>query len=91
MTWATFGHLYQDYYVFQYATGISAANALAQRVMSGAPDAVTNYLAFLRSGSSLYPLDALKLAGVDMTSPEPVRQAFAVLAGLIDRLEALAG
>ncbi len=91
MTWATFGHLYQDYYVFQYATGISAANALAQRVLSGAPDAVTNYLAFLRSGSSLYPLDALQLAGVDMTSPEPVRQAFAVLSGLVDRLEALTG
>ncbi len=91
ITWATFSHLYVDYYVFQYATGISAANALAQRVRSGGPAAAESYLSFLKSGSSLYPLDALKLAGVDMTTPEPVEAAFAVLAGLVDRLEKLVG
>jgi len=89
ITWATFLHLYIDYYVFQYATGISAANALARRVRSGTPDAVESYLSFLKSGNALYQVDALKLAGVDMTTPEPVEAAFEVLAGFVDRLEKL--
>ena len=89
ITWATFGHLYADYYVYQYATGISAANALSQRILSGQVGAAENYLKFLSSGSSLYPLDALKLAGVNLTTPQPVEEAFAVLEGLIDRLEKL--
>jgi len=91
ITWTTFGHLYVDYYVFQYATGISAANALARRIRSGTPGAVDDYLRFLRAGASLYPVDALKLAGVDMTTPAPVEAAFEVLAGLVDRLEKLFG
>ncbi len=91
ITWATFGHLYSDYYVYQYATGISAAQALSQRILSGTPGAAGDYLQFLSAGSSLYPLDALKLAGVDMADPQPVEVAFQVLAGLIDRLEALLG
>lgn len=91
ITWATFGHLYVDYYVFQYATGISAANALAKRIRSGTPGATDDYLRFLKAGNSLYPVEALKLAGVDMTTPEPVEAAFAVLAGLVDRLEKLVG
>ncbi len=89
MTWATFGHLYVDYYVFQYATGISAANALAQRVRSGDLAAAEAYLNFLKAGGSLYPMDALKLAGVDMATPAPVEAAFDVLAGIVDRLEKL--
>ncbi len=91
MTWATFGHLYIDYYVFQYATGISAANALAKRIRSGESGAVDDYLKFLKSGNALYPIDALKLAGVDMTTPAPVEAAFEVLAGYVDRLEKLVG
>lgn len=92
ITWAQFStHLYSNFYVYQYATGISAAHALAEGVINGGPDAAANYLAFLRAGSSLYPLDALKLAGVDMTSTEPVEKAFAVLAGYVDRLETLLG
>jgi oligoendopeptidase F len=91
ITWATFGHLYVDYYVFQYATGISGANALAQRILSGAPGAVEDYLSFLKAGDSLYPVDALKLAGVDLTTSAPVEAAFEVLAGLVDRLEMLVG
>ena len=90
ITWATFAHLYMDYYVFNYAIGISAANALALRVRSGGA-AADDYLGFLKSGGSRYPLDALKSAGVDMTTPEPVEAAFAVLAGLVDRLEKLVG
>ncbi len=91
ITWATFGHLYADYYVYQYATGISAANALSRRILAGEPGAAENYRKFLSSGSSLYPLDALKVAGVDMTTTRPVEEAFQVLSDLVDRLEKLAG
>lgn len=90
ITWATFPHLYMDYYVFNYAIGISAANALALRVRSGGPTAAADYLSFLKAGNSRYPLDALRQAGVDMATPEPVEAAFAVLAGLVERLERLA-
>jgi len=91
ITLATFPHLYVDYYVFQYATGISAANALAKRIRSGTPGAVDDYLNFLKSGNAVYPTDALKVAGVDMTTPAPVEAAFEVLAGYVDRLEKLVG
>jgi oligoendopeptidase F len=91
ITWATFSHLYADYYVYQYATGLAGAHALAGRILSGEAGAVEAYLTFLKSGSSVYPLDALKLAGVDMTTPAPVDAAFAVLADLVERLEALVG
>ncbi len=90
ITWAQFGHMYMNFYVYQYATGISGAHALVDGILSGKPDAVTRYLEFLKLGGSMYPLDALKLAGVDLTSPEPVKQAFTVLSGLVDRLEQLA-
>jgi oligoendopeptidase F len=89
ITWATFSHLYQDYYVYQYSTGISGAHALARRVLSGAPNAAEDYLRFLSAGSSVYPLDALKLAGVDMSSPQPVDETFEILAQMVDRLEEL--
>lgn len=91
ITWATFSHLYANFYVFQYATGISAAHALSQGVLNGKVGAVENYLSFLRAGGSLYPLDALKLAGVDMTTPDAVETTFGILAGYVDRLEALTG
>ncbi len=91
ITWAAFHtHMYSNFYVYKYATGISAANALSQKIINGETDAVDNYLSFLKAGASVYPLDALKLAGIDMTSPEPVEAAFGVLAGLVDRLEKLA-
>ena len=89
MTWATFGHLYSDYYVFQYATGISGAHALSKRILAGQPGAVENYLNFLKAGDSVYPLEALRLAGVDLTQSRPVEETFAVLAGMVDRLETL--
>jgi oligoendopeptidase F len=89
-TWAQFHtHLYSNFYVFQYATGIAGANHLAERVAAGDAEAVRNYLAFLKSGGSMYPLDGLRLAGVDMASPEPVASAFAAFAGMVDRLEGL--
>jgi oligoendopeptidase F len=90
ITWGQFStHLYSNFYVYQYATGIAAAHALAADILAGQPNAVDNYLAFLRAGGSLDPLDALKLAGVDMASPAPVETAFKTLASLIDRLEGL--
>ncbi len=91
ITWAQFGHMYMNFYVYQYATGISGAHALVDGILSGKPDAAQKYLEFLKLGGSMYPLDSLKLAGVDLTNPAPVEKAFAVLAGLVDRLEQLAG
>jgi oligoendopeptidase F len=89
ITWAQFAHLYEPFYVFQYATGISGAHALARGVLDGVPGAAERYLGFLSAGSSRYPLEALRQAGVDLASPEPVEQTFAVLASLVDRIEAL--
>ena len=91
MTWSTFGHLFQDYYVYAYATGISGAHALAGRILRGEPNAAEDYLDFLKSGSSDYSLNVLKKAGVDMTSPKPVEETFAVMESYIDRLEKLLG
>ncbi len=89
VTWMQFSHFFADYYVWQYASGISAANALADAVLSGEPGAVERYLEFLKAGSAMYPLDALKMAGIDMTQPEPLERAFQVLARFVSRLEQL--
>lgn len=89
MTWSTFGHLFADYYVYAYATGISAAHSLAGGILRGEPNSVENYLGFLKSGSSDYSLNVLRKAGVDMTSPKAVEDTFAVMEGYIDRLETL--
>ena len=90
--WAQFStHLYRNFYPYQYATGIAGATALAEGVLAGGPEAAERYLAFLRSGGSRYPLDALRLAGVDLTTREPVDRAFAVLGRYVDRLEELLG
>jgi oligoendopeptidase F len=89
MTWSTFSHLFSDYYVYQYATGISGAHALSGRILRGEKNAVEDYLGFLRSGSSAYPLDVLRQAGVDLASPKPIEETFTVMEGYIDRLEKL--
>lgn len=89
IVWAQFPHLYENFYVFQYASGIAAANALAASVLQGENGAAERYRAFLSAGGSLYPLDALRLAGIDMRTPEPMDRAFAVLEGFVDRLEQL--
>ncbi|HXM72968.1 MAG TPA: oligoendopeptidase F [Candidatus Dormibacteraeota bacterium] len=89
-TWAQFHtHLYSNFYVYQYATGIAGADHLVERVADGDAKAVESYLAFLKSGGSMFPLEGLRLAGVDMTSPEPVEAAFATLARMVARLEEL--
>jgi oligoendopeptidase F len=90
ITWAQFHtHLYSRFYVYQYATGIAGAHALAERILAGEAGAAERYLDFLKAGGSRYALDALELAGVDLRTPEPVEKTFAVLAGLVDRLESL--
>jgi oligoendopeptidase F len=89
MTWSTFSHLFSDYYVYAYATGISGAHALAGKILRGEPNAVENYLGFLRSGNSDYSLNVLKKAGADLTTPQAVEETFAVMEGYIDRLEKL--
>jgi oligoendopeptidase F len=89
-TWAQFStHLYSNFYVYQYATGIAGANALARGILDGKDGAVDRYLGFLRAGGSRYPLDALAAAGVDLRSPEPVEIAFELLADYVGRLEQL--
>jgi oligoendopeptidase F len=91
ITWAEFPHLFANFYVFQYTTGISAANALADMVVKEGKPAADRYLSFLRAGDSLYPMDALKLAGIDMSTPEPVERAFGILNRMVDRLDKLVG
>jgi oligoendopeptidase F len=91
MTWSTFSHLFADYYVYAYATGISGAHALAGQILRGEPNAVENYLGFLKSGGSDYSLNVLKKAGVDLATPQPVEETFAVMESYIDRMEELIG
>lgn len=87
--WARIPHFYYNFYVFQYATGISAALALASKVVGGTEKDRDAYLAFLKGGSSKYPIDMLKMAGIDMTSPAPVKAAIQTFDKLLDELEQL--
>ena len=89
MEWARIPHFYMNYYVFQYATGYSAAIALSRKILREGESAVKDYLAFLSGGCSKSPIDLLKGAGVDMTSPEPVDQALQLFGELLDEMEAL--
>ena len=82
-------HFYHAFYVYKYATGISAAVALSERVLSGKPGSVESYLNFLRSGGSKFPLETLKAAGVDMTTPEPIESTLRLFERRLDDLESL--
>ena len=81
-------HFYRAFYVYKYATGLAAAIALSQRVLHGGPPALRDYLGFLRAGSSKYPLELLRDAGVDLESPEPIHAALSRLEHLVDELDA---
>ena len=87
--WARIPHFYYDYYVFQYATGYSAAIALSRRILNEGETAVADYLNFLSGGCSRSPIDLLKGAGVDMTTSAPVEQALELFGQLLDEMEAL--
>jgi oligoendopeptidase F len=80
-------HFYRAFYVYKYATGISASIALARRVLSGRQKEREDYFAFLKSGGSRFPIESLKLAGVDMSAPEPVHAACRTFSCLVDELE----
>jgi oligoendopeptidase F len=82
-------HFYHAFYVYKYATGISAAVALSQRVLGGVEGSVTAYLNFLRSGGSAFPLDALKAAGVEMTTPAPIASTLGLFEKRLTELENL--
>ena len=89
LEWARIPHLYYNYYVFQYATGYSAAMALSRKILSEGEPAVKDYLNFLSGGCSKSPIDLLKDAGVDMTGPEPVNEALAMFGQLLEEMEQL--
>lgn len=89
MEWARIPHFYYNYYVFQYATGYSAAIALSRRILREGESAVKDYLGFLSGGCSKSPIDLLKGAGVDMTSPAPVNDALKLFGELLDEMESL--
>ena len=87
--WARIPHFYYDYYVFQYATGISAAVAIANRILSEGAGAVADYKRFLSGGCSTDPISLLKIAGVDMSSPAPVNETLKLFGELVEELEGL--
>ena len=87
--WTRIPHFFYDYYVFQYATGFSAAVAIANRILSEGAPAVADYKRFLSGGSSADPIALLKIAGVDMSSPEPVNSALALFGELVEEMEKL--
>ena len=87
--WGRIPHFYYNFYVYQYATGISAACALVQQVLQEGQPAVERYLEFLSSGSSDYSINLLKKAGVDMTTPEPIHQAFQLFETHLAEMEKL--
>lgn len=82
-------HFYRAFYVYKYATGLSASIALSQRVLNGGQNELDQYINFLKSGGSKYPLEQLKDAGVDMETPEPVNAAMQVFKNLLEQLEGL--
>ena len=89
LEWERIPHFFYNYYVFQYATGFSAAVAIANRILKEGAPAVADYKKFLSGGSSTDPISLLKIAGVDMSSPDPVNSALALFGELVDEMEKL--
>lgn len=87
MEWARIPHFYNDFYVYQYATGYSAANSFVKSILENGKDSVEKYKGFLKSGGSDYPINILKKAGVDMTSPKPIKDTIARFNELLDMLD----
>ena len=85
--WARIPHFYTPFYVYQYATGISAAIALSKKIMEQGEAGVKDYMKFLTGGGSKDPIDLLKLAGVDMTTKEPIEKALELFKELLDQME----
>jgi oligoendopeptidase F len=89
--WAFIPHFYRNFYVFQYATSFTASSALAEKVLSGDPDARKRYLTFISAGGSKYPIELLKDAGVDMTTDEPLELTVQKMNRVMDEMEKLLG
>ena len=89
LEWSRIPHFYRRFYVYQYATGFSAAMALSKRILEGGEEAVRDYLKFLSGGCSADPVSLLKMAGVDMSTPKPVNDALEFFGALIGELEEL--
>lgn len=89
LEWSRIPHFYYNYYVYQYATGFSAASALADKIISEEPEALEKYLNYLKSGSSDYPIEVMKKAGVDMTQVDYLNDAMKVFETRLNELEAL--
>jgi oligoendopeptidase F len=87
MEWAYIPHFYRTFYVFQYSTSFTASISLAEKVMSKDPTALKNYIQFLSSGGSDYPIELLKKAGVDMTTSEPFEKTTAAMNKVMDEIE----
>lgn len=89
MEWSRIPHFYSSFYVYKYATGFSAATAIAEKVLTEGKPAVDKYLEFLKGGGSNYPIELLKIAGVDLSSPQPIQDALKVFEKTLDELEEL--
>lgn len=89
LEWTRIPHFYYNYYVYQYATGFSAASALANKILTNEPQALENYLTYLKSGSSDFPIEVMKKAGVDMTKPQYIEDAMHIFEMRLNELEAL--
>lgn len=87
--WARIPHFYNAFYVYKYATGYSAATAISGKILSEGEPAAKAYIEFLKTGESDYPIELLKIAGVDMSSPEPIKAAMDTFNGLLDEFEKL--
>ena len=85
--WARIPHFYSDFYVYQYATGYAAASSFANSILSKGEEAVEKYKGFLKAGGSMYPIDTLKMAGVDMTTSKPLKDTLDRFNELLDMLE----
>ena len=89
MEWARIPHFYMNFYVYQYATGFSAAMALSQKLLHGTQADIEAYLSFLKSGCTKSPVELLRMAGVDMASPKPIEDAIELFDSLIDEFESI--
>jgi oligoendopeptidase F len=89
LEWARIPHFYYNFYVYQYATGFSAATALSKQILEEGEPAVTRYIDFLKAGCSDYPIEVLKKAGVDMTTSQPIEEACQVFEQRLNELESL--
>ncbi len=89
--WARIPHFYNAFYVYKYATGYSAATAISNKILSEGKPAADNYIEFLKTGESDYSIELLKIAGVDMSTPEPIEKAMETFNALLDEFEKLVG